>query len=213
MDGRLRLSALLTMAWLAGGAVPVAAQAPDAPADWPCIQQYIPELARAQVWRGPDPASVAEDWASDPDVAPLVAKLASPELPLSQAREMIDAFARRLAPGERERRLLLLFRGVFEMLNGERRRAVDDALTFARQQKRLAERIREESDRLLELERQGDPAGERPALEERLRWDLRIFEERRATTAAICEQPDLIERRIFEIARHLAGYFEEGKRS
>ncbi len=37
--------------------------------------------------------------------------------------------------------------------------------------------------------------------QERLLWDLRIFDDRRQTVTYVCEVPTLIEQRIGEIAR------------
>jgi hypothetical protein len=192
------LSAVLAVIAQGSGAF---AQAPGAPADWPCPQQYIPELSLAQVWRGATPDQVAGHWAADPQVAPWVPRLAAADLPLEELEAEVDRFAAGLAPEERERRLSLLFFGAFELLNAERRRAVEGALRFTRRQHELAARIREESDRLLQLDRNGDATGEAAELRERLQWDLRLFEERRSATAAVCEQPDLIEKRIFALAR------------
>lgn len=202
------LSAALILSASAGAAV---AQVPGAPADWPCPQQYIPELSLAQVWRGGSPDQLAGHWAADPQVAPLVPKLAATDLPLEALEAEIDRLAAGLAPEERERRLSLLFLGAFELLNNERRRAVEGALRFTRRQHELAARIREENDRLLQLERSGDPNGEAAELRERMQWDLRLFEERRSATAAVCEQPDTIEKRIFALARMIHDRIGKGE--
>ncbi len=177
------------------------AQVPGSDPDWPCIQRYIPELSPAQVWNGPDPATLGEHWASDPAVAPLVPRLASSATDLGEAEREIEAFAEGLPPAERERRLTLLFAGLFETLDAERRKAVERVRSFARGQRALAERIREESEAL--LREQPDAAGGATlaALDERTKWDLRLFEERRAALPAVCEQPDLLERRLFALAR------------
>lgn len=177
--------------------------------DWPCVQQYVPELSLAQVWRGPDPARVGGHWAADPEIAPLVPRLAAPDRPLEEVEQEIRAFAAGLAGGDRERRLTLLFAGLFELLNGERRRAVEGALQFARNQRELAQRIRDESDRLFAGRRNGGDAAGLAELEERMNWDLRLFEDRRAATAAVCEQPDLIERRLFALARTISALLSE----
>lgn len=197
--GLARLIRFFALLLATGGTA--GAQVPGAPADWPCPQQYIPELSLAQVWRDAPAPENAGPWAADPEIAPLVPKIASTDRPLDEVETEIDRFAATLPPAERERRLGLLFLGAFELLNAERSRAVQGALRFARLQRELTARIREESDRLLGLERNGDPAGEAAALRERMAWDLRLFEERRSTTAAVCEQPDLIEKRIFALAR------------
>ncbi len=177
------------------------AQVPGTDPDWPCIQRYIPELSPAQVWNGPDPAALGEHWASDPAVAPLVPRLASSATPLEEAEREIESFADGLAPAERERRLALLFAGLFETLDAERRKAVERVRSFARSLRALAERIREESDALLAGQRDANGGVTLAELDERTKWDLRLFEERRAALPAVCEQPDLLEKRLFALAR------------
>jgi hypothetical protein len=185
------------------------AQVPGAPADWPCNQAYVPDLSMAQVWPGPDPATVEGHWAADPVIAPLVPRIASSDRPLAEVEKEIAAFAAGLPEDRRPRALTLLFAGVFELLSAERRRAVEGALRFAGHQKELAARIREESDRLFALQQDGGPPEQISELEERMQWDLRLFEDRRATTSAVCEQPELLEKRLYAlaaaIARHLPG--------
>lgn len=213
--GRLVAVALGISAVAVGfaGGEPVRAQVAAAPADWPCAQTYVPEIALAQVWRGPDLGGVDGQWAADPLVAPLVPQLAASELSIAEAVEKVREFARTVPSEEREARLLRLMRGLFEILSAERRRTIEGALTFARHQKQLTARIREESDRLRAMQREGAPAEEIAALQERLNWDLRIFEDRRATASAVCEQPDVVEKRLFELARAIAEELAQGRKS
>ena len=200
-SGHVRWSTAIVFTAMFAAPLTAAAQMPKADPDWPCVQGYVPELSPAQVWQGPDPASVEGHWAADPEVAPLVPRLAASGTSLEEAERQVRAFAAGLVPGEREKRLTLLFYGVFELLDAERRKAVARVRTFARGQRELAERIRSESEALLQARAEGGNSEEVVALDDKTKWDLRLFEERRATLTAVCEQPDLLEKRLFALAK------------
>ncbi len=210
-SGRVRWSTAIVFVTAIAAPLAAAAQAPTADPDWPCVQRYVPELSPAQVWQGPDPASVEGHWAADPEVAPLVPHLASSRISLEEAKQRIRAFAASLAPEERKRRLTLLFSGVFELLDAERRKAVARVRTFARGQRELAERIRTESEALVQARAEGGSGGDAVALDDKTKWDLRLFEERRATLTAVCEQPDLLEKRLFALAKAIGEALAPGE--
>ncbi len=210
-SGRVRWSTAIVFTAMFAAPLAAAAQMPTADPDWPCVQGYVPELSPAQVWQGPDPASVEGHWATDPEVAPLVPRLAASRTSLEEAERQIRAFAAKLPPKQRERRLTLLFSGVFELLDAERRKAVARVRTFARGQRELAERIRTESEALLQARAEGGNGREVVALDDKTKWDLRLFEERRATLTAVCEQPDLLEKRLFALAKAIGEALAPGE--
>lgn len=184
-------------------AAPAAAQPAKSDPDWPCTQLYNPDLVLAHVWNGPDPRAQGGHWAADPEIAPLVPKLASTALPVDKALAEIDALVARLPEAERDRRLALLVGGLHETLDAERKKTIEGLYKFGRNQRTLARQIRERNDRLLQLRASADGAAEAKELEETLEWDLKIFQDRRSTVNTVCAQPDLIEKRLFALVKHV----------
>ncbi|HEX2724400.1 MAG TPA: hypothetical protein VHN20_01130 [Beijerinckiaceae bacterium] len=195
-----RLAALLVAALLGSAG---AGKAQPTAQDWPCVQRKVPTIAAGAIWAGPDPAAAA-DWGRDAAAAALAQKLAARRTALDEADQLIDAFAA-AAGSEREQRLTRVFAGVLELINLERSRVIEAIERYARGQRRLADRVRDESDRLSAVKdspgAQG-PADDR-ALETEFFWDKRIFEERSQALPYVCEAPVILEQRLFELARKL----------
>jgi hypothetical protein len=172
--------------------------------DWPCIQRKVGELTAAQMWDGPE-LDTAGDWRGDPAVAGLAAELAQRRLPLDEAAARIERFAAE-AGRERDAKLTALFARVLERINAERGRLVAGIERYARRQRELAERINAVG--LAAAARRREPSGSGPSLaelEERLRWDTRIYDERQAALVYVCESPVLLEQRAFALAREIRG--------
>jgi len=171
--------------------------------DWPCVQRRVAELSVAQMWAGPpiDPAKTR--WRDDPSVASLVRSLASRRTSLDEASSAIERFSNG-AGTEKDTKLTMLFAGVFELINAERRRIINGIGRYARKQKALANEINETSRILKQNDR---PAAERTSLEQKLKWDTRIYDDRNHALTYVCESPVLLEQRVFalaqEISRHL----------
>jgi hypothetical protein len=170
--------------------------------DWPCIQRKVGELTAAQMWDGPD-LDTGGDWRTDPTVAGLAAELAQRRMPLDEAAARIARFAAE-AGRERDVKLTALFARVLERINAERGRLVAGIERYARKQRELAERIK--AAVLAAAARRAEPSGSGPTLaevEERLHWDTRIYDERQAALAYVCESPTLVEQRAFALAREI----------
>jgi hypothetical protein len=174
-----------------------------AEADWPCVQRRVVELSVAQMWAGPpiDPATSL--WRDDQAVASLVRSLASRRTSLEEASTAIERFSNALGT-DKDAKLALLFAGVFELINTERRRLINGIERFARKQKSLADQI-SETGRI--LAQSTNPTPERTALEQKLQWDTRIYDDRNQALTYVCESPVLLEQRVYafgqEISRHL----------
>ena len=69
----------------------------------------------------------------------------------------------------------------------------------------MATRIEAQTAELSRLTAEGAAAQQarRDDLRERLVWDARIYEERERSLTYICEQPVLLEQRIFALAREI----------
>ena len=72
---------------------------------------------------------------------------------------------------------------------------------FSRKQKAVAENIREQTRKIRELQDapNADPARS-DELASQLVWQTRIFDDRRKSTAYVCDVPVLIEKRLFDLA-------------
>jgi hypothetical protein len=167
---------------------------------WPCRQILVERISVAAVWAGPPVEGVA--WKSDPAVAALVGKLASRRTELKDGERLIDEFAK--AQGvDKANKLIAVFAGLFETLNDERTQVIDGLLRFGAKQRKLAARIRAESESVQtkdDLPARGQE--QVPDADGRqLEWDMRVFDERRQSLAFVCESPTLIEQRLFALAR------------
>ncbi len=191
----LLASVVLTVA--AGAAV--AQESARIDTDWPCVQRKVPTLTPAAIWTGPA-VGVAGDWRADDEVRPLVALLSQRRVPQDEAVSAIEGYAEGLPVEERSERLTLLFAGLFETMNAERSEIIEGIERFARQQKKLVEKIRDQKETV-----EVSSTGTASAAEEQLYWDLRIFDERRQSLTYICEVPRLVEQRLFALGRAIDG--------
>ncbi|WP_029003322.1 hypothetical protein [Azorhizobium doebereinerae] len=185
--------------------VPAAAQPKPPPGGqaWPCVQPKTPKLSLGAVWSGPD-LGAPNAWTQDLDAAELAQKLASRRTPMDQVDGLLDAFAAQ-AGAAAKTRLPLVFAGVFDVIDAERAKIVAGIERYALGQQKLANRLRDEGEKLT-LAKDSPAAAETPQskeLQEHLAWDTRIFEERARSLTYVCEVPVLLEQRVFEIGRRI----------
>lgn len=203
MRSTLSLTVLLALA--AGPALAQPRQDPD----WPCVQRRVPTIGYGAVWTGPDPSEAAGTWGSDRDAAQLARKLASRRTELREADTLIDEFVEKIDPAEKAKRLTHVFAGVYEIITGERSTVMNGIVRYAQGQRRLAERIRDEADKVSELKDSPDndttkvASKEVAELETKFNWDRRIFDERNQSVSYVCEVPTLLEQRLGEIAKRI----------
>ncbi|KQO70521.1 hypothetical protein ASG60_17865 [Methylobacterium sp. Leaf469] len=194
---------LLALGLLAG---PALAQ-PKGDPDWPCVQRKVSTLSPGTVWTGPDLAE-AGAWGDDFEAAQLAQKIASRRTPLNEVDPLLDAFGE-TAGAEKGKRLTRVFAGVFEVLNGERNKVIAGIGRYAQGQRRMAERIRDEADKISatkdgpSAQDARDMPKEASELETKFAWDRRIFQERSQSLTYVCEVPTLLEQRLGEIARKI----------
>jgi hypothetical protein len=184
-------------------------EGPPGTGDWPCKQVRVPEVALAGVWSGPAIDAGPGVWRNDPAVADLVGLLRPRRTPLPEAERLIAAFA--TAAGEqRKARLLLLFTGVYEAMNDERREVVAGLDRFGRRLKGMAGEARAATDAMRAVQDRKPPpdADELRKASETLQWRLRLFEEQRRMVSYVCESPALIEQRLGALARIIASAME-----
>lgn len=169
--------------------------------DWPCVQRKVPTLTPAAIWTGPAIEETG-DWAAEPEVRELVARLSRRRVPLEEAEAEIAAYAGTLPPETRAERLTLLFAGLFETMNAERGDVIEGIERYARRQKELAAEVRRDAAALEAARRSAEPDPAAVAEAERkLFWDQRVFDDRRKSLPYICEVPRLVESRLFALGR------------
>lgn len=196
------LAALLLLA-----AAPSAAQTTQG--DWPCKQVRVPEIALGGVWTGPALDKERKEWRDDRAVADLVAQIAPRRTPQEEAEKRIEDFAKAAGP-ERKARLTLLFAGLYERMNDERREVVTGLDRFGRRLKEMAEKTRQETQAFYDLQNQKPPDPEAiKKAAEALQWRVRLFEEQRKMIAYVCESPALIEQRFGALARSVLAAMEQ----
>lgn len=188
-----------------------AQRAAAGPPDWPCVQRLIPELAWGTIWTGPSPEELEQAWWEDEEIGRVARFATSRATPEEQAqawvREFVESLTEEQDEAEVERRLTLLFAGLFELTNRERRRAIEGVRSASRAQlarlatisamvDELEERRAEESADAAELER----------LSEALFWEQRTFQQRQQALPAMCEQPYLLEEKLSRMVRMIMAH-------
>lgn len=190
--------ALLLLTGTALGAYP--ARDPD----WPCEAVKVPELSLASVWNGPDLGDHATAWQKDQPAADLAQRLAQRRVGLDEANREIKAFA--ADSTAKQGRLLDLMGGLFSILNEERASVVAGLSRFGRRQKELAAQLRGDLEALhTQQDKPGTDPGKVTRLSEKVTWGTRTFTARAQSIRYACDVPNIIEQRLFALARTIQG--------
>ncbi len=182
-----------------------AQRAAAGPPDWPCVQRLIPELAWGTIWTGPSPEELEQAWWEDEEVGRVARFATSRSTPVEQAQTRVREFVEAMneeTEEEATQRLTLLFAGLFELTNRERRRTIDGIRSASRAQLSRLETISAMVDEL--EERRADEnadAAEVERLSEALFWEQRTFQQRQQALPAMCEQPYLLEEKLSRMVR------------
>ncbi|MBV1705775.1 MAG: hypothetical protein KGQ37_01055 [Hyphomicrobiales bacterium] len=206
--GKLVVLAALASGF-AGLATAVPASGPPAAAltTWPCPALRVPHLSVAAIWAGPPINGIKpEDWQNDPKVDRLVARLALRRTPLSEAKSAIDKLANEGGP-KAQRRLLVLFAGLFDALNSERDQVIAGLDRLGRHQLTNAAAIRAAITRMHALQdvAKPDPVAVKKASDQ-LDWALRLYKEKKRAARYVCESPALIEHRLYQLGQMISGH-------
>ena len=178
--------------------------------EWPCIQRKVPELSLAQIWSGPELPAAAEQWEGDASVARLVAEVSARRMPLPEAEQMIRDYAAKLTPDERQAQLGKLMMGLFDEMNQERSQVISGIGRYAHKQRDMADALRKEGSAVdaLRKETNVDP-NEIVVRNDRLVFQTRIFQERVQSLTFVCEEPTLIEQRLYALAKTISQTMED----
>jgi hypothetical protein len=162
-----------------------------------------PEISIGSVWQGPDTTSAEENWRNDPAIVALVDQVAPRRLPQDQAVAAVHRFS---AGTKQDRATVLtaVFAGLFETMSEERSEIIRGIKHFNRRQDSLSQRIQEGWKQMDALDpSSNDPkiVEQRINLQQTIDWDSRIFDDRERLLPAICQQPSVIEQRLFALSR------------
>jgi len=167
--------------------------------DWPCQQLKVPGISVASVWAGPSIEGIDKAEPSDPKQEEIVARLVARRTPMEDAQKLIAEFVVGTSD-EKRQKAKSLFAALYSRLNGQRDEVMNGIERFSRKQKAMAEQIRDETQKMREL--QDGPNVDQAQSDElanRLSWQTRIFEDRRKSTSYVCDVPVLIEKRLFDL--------------
>jgi hypothetical protein len=190
---------------LAASAGPGLAAQPGATPDWPCVQRLVPELAPAQMWTGKPLDQLPADAQLAPALHDLPQRLADRNLPLDEAKRLVDQALAQVPEAERDDQRALLFRDTLARLNDERGQMIAGIESFARGQRQLADRITAQGRELVQLRK--DPAQAAAVQDETnaRSWDMRVFDERQHSLRTLCDQPVQVDQRAFALAKIIEG--------
>lgn len=180
----------------------------DMTSDWPCVQRKVETLSVAQIWDGP-PIDGVKGWFREPGVPDLIELLASRRVPLEEAEAAIKKFAASQPEDKRDEKLTLLFAGLFDKVNSQRRSVMSGIEKYQKSQKERAKELERQSTEIGRLHSAGssdESAAKQLALaEEQYNWAQRIFQERQSSIPLACELPVLIEERLYALTRAIRG--------
>jgi hypothetical protein len=169
--------------------------------DWPCQQLKVPGIAIANVWTGPSIEIGDAAKPVDAKQAELVPRLAARRTPIEEARQLIADYLVGTSV-EKQEKAKTLFAALYSTLNAQRDEVMNGIERFSRKQKTAADDIREQAQKLREM--QDQPNADQAKTEDlasRLAWQTRIFEDRRKSTSYVCDVPVLIEKRLFDLGK------------
>lgn len=187
---------------LAGGRASAQAQPQTQGQDWPCEQVLQPQLSIGSMWEGPDPADAGKVWQSNDQVRALVERVAPRRVPIADAKAEIHRFALAVT-ADKQKILTEVFAGLFETINHDRSSIVRGIKRYHGRQEALAKDIEDKTAALDGL----DPASsdatvqqKRQDMQVELNWETRIFDDRSRLLPAVCEQPVLLEQRLYQLS-------------
>ena len=174
--------------------------------DWPCVQRKIESLTASQMWDGPSVDGV-KGWYKDKAISDLIELLSSRRVPVEEGEAAIQKFAEAQPEDKRDAQLTLLFAGLFDKINSQRRGVLSGIEKYQKSQKERAKELERQSTEIARLEGEAG-SNESVALDqarEHYNWAQRIFQERQSSIPLACELPVLMEERLYAFTRSIRG--------
>jgi hypothetical protein len=178
--------------------------------DWPCQQLKVPGIAIASVWTGPSIEIGDTAKLTDAKQGELVSRLAARRTPIEDVRKLIADYVVGTS-AEKQEKAKTLFAALYSTLNAQRDEVMNGIERFSRKQKAMAVNIREEAQKLREIQDKSTAdQSQTEDIASRLTWQTRIFEDRRKSTSYVCDVPVLIEKRLFDLGNAIQGALNAG---
>lgn len=185
---------IITLCLVAGMAQAESSTDPD----WPCIQRKQPHLSLGQMWTGPLPDDKIRALATTPPIAALADRLEQRRLPIKQAEAEIAQYAQSADNDS----LTALMVAVFDRVDPDRATLISGIARYGNKQVDLAARIENNRAHMADMQKAEKPDFDAiDAEEQKLDWDMRIFQDRQQALTYVCETPILLEQRVFALAR------------
>ncbi len=184
------------------------ASAQQADPEWPCVQVLVPEVVVAVVWPEVIDPALQGAWRQDPALVEMAKKLSELDEFGDRERRLIADFAESVPAASRRQTLNRLADGIVTLTNRRRSKFIDGIKRYTHQQIAVSRQIEASLNRLAELEEQADPgnAALQAEIEDTLRWQERIYDQREHAIHSLCELPVELEERLSEVMRELAQY-------
>ncbi|HWL57995.1 MAG TPA: hypothetical protein VNQ78_15135 [Paracoccus sp. (in: a-proteobacteria)] len=166
--------------------------------DWPCVQRKQPHLSLGQMWTGPEATDAVRELAASADIGRLADRLEQRRLPVEDATAEIADFAKTADNDQ----LTALMVALFDRVEPHRTALISGIARYGNKQVDLAKRIEDHRGKMAEMEKAPKPDFDAvDAEEEKLDWDMRIFQDRQQALTYVCETPVILEQRLFALAR------------
>lgn len=195
----------------------------EANPDWPCVWRKVVTIDAATIWDGP-PLDGAKGWMNDDAVRKLSAYVISRRLKTEEVEDAIKKFAESIPEASRDQKLTELFAAALSRTNDERKIVVGGIERFHKRQLARAKEIEAQGVELAPTdimtvpqaggaEGSADlgPAGKvddalaaappKDDPEERMKWEVRVFQQRQQNIPVACEIPQLMDERAGLVAR------------
>lgn len=196
--------------------------------EWPCIARKLTHTDAVTIWDGPAINEKDRSWYGDNQIRVLSQYVLSRRIKEDQIAAVIKKYADSLPAAERDNKLTVLFTAALARSNDERKTVVEAIEKFHKRQVEFSKKIEAEnaalppSDAIAQLETiEQMREGSEPVLQaggsmtsanipatraqenplERLKWEMRVFQERQQNIPVACEIPGLLEERIGLVAR------------
>ena len=162
--------------------------------DWPCIQVYIEELSCGSIWTGPRLDDNSSKWSDDEELNLFTKKLMNRRTKETEGIKELNVYIKKNKSPEK---LTKLFHGLFDRTNDVWKKRNTKLLSFGKRQRLTSEKISSKLAQIKELSKDFDNNKEEiEKLEQEQFWDIRRFEDRRALSDSLCEQPRFFEKRL-----------------
>ena len=179
--------------------------AADTIRDWPCEQPLTDHFVADDVWGGPLPGPLPQDWRADPAVRDTVAVAADPENPPGRGQAEIAALAEQRPGAGREAALLGVFAGLLEEFDTLRAIAVEGVRDFIVRAKILSESVEGHDAALAALPSDGAGTAEerRQGHIDARFWDERNLDDALDEAEFLCRRYGYIDRKLRRLTEAL----------